>query len=259
MDAAGVALRQKGVESVTIFYRRTRVEMPAQDRDIETVLEEGVKLETLVSPVRILTEAGRLTGVECIKNRLGDVDSSGRRRPVPVPGTEHVIRLDTLIVTIGDVPDIDFITSMGIDVTKWGTMQVDDETLSTSRPGVFAGGDVVTGPNTVVDAIAAGKKAALMIGRYLRGEGLRQPGAALLPDVHVEPLAIDEEELAEAKRVEPPTVPVAARRHNFNEIELSFSVEEASKEARRCLRCDVEFTQPKEEETASRAVVGETA
>ncbi|MGB2986963.1 MAG: FAD-dependent oxidoreductase, partial [Phycisphaerae bacterium] len=259
VDAAGVALRQEGVESVTIFYRRTRVEMPAQDRDIETVLEEGVELETLVSPVRILTEAGRLTGIECIKNRLGDVDSSGRRRPVPIPGTEHVMRLDTLIVTIGDVPDIDFIASMGIDVTKWGTMQVDDQTLSTNRPGVFAGGDVVTGPNTVVEAIAAGKKAALMIGRYLRGEELKQPGAALLPDVFVEPLAIDEEELEQARRMEPPMIPVASRRRNFNEIELSFSVEDARKEARRCLRCDLEFTQPKEDETVSVAPVGETA
>jgi len=233
--------------------------MPAQDKDIESVLEEGVKLETLVSPVRILTEAGRLTGIECIKNRLGDVDSSGRRRPVPIPGTEHVIRLDTLIVTIGDVPDIDFITSMGIDVTKWGTMRVDNQTLSTSRPGVFAGGDVVTGPNTVVEAIAAGKKAALMIGRYLRGEELRQPGAALLPDVYIEPLTIDEEELETAQRTEPPMVPVAARRRNFNEIELSFSVEDALKEARRCLRCDLEFTQPKEDETVSAAAVGGTA
>ncbi len=259
VDAAGVALRQEGVESVTIFYRRTRVEMPAQDRDIETVLEEGVKLETLVSPVRILTKAGRLTGIECIKNRLGDVDSSGRRRPVPIPGTEYVVNLDTLIVTIGDVPDIDFITSMGIDVTKWGTMQVDKETLSTNRPGVFAGGDVVTGPNTVVEAIAAGKKAALMIGRYLRGEELKQPGAALLPDVYVEALAIDEEELEQAQRMEPPMIPVASRRRNFNEIELSFSVEDASKEARRCLRCDLEFTQPKEDETVSPAAVGETA
>jgi len=259
VDAAGVALRQEGVESVTIFYRRTRVEMPAQDRDIDTVLEEGVKLETLVSPIRILTEAGRLTGIECIKNRLGDVDSSGRRRPVPISDTEYVVNLDTLIVTIGDKPDIDFIPSMGIDVTKWGTMQVDDQTLSTNRPGVFAGGDVVTGPNTVVEAIAAGKKAALMIGRYLRGEELKQPGAALLPDVYVEPLAIDEEELEEAQRVEPPTIPVSARRHNFDEIELSFSVEEATKEARRCLRCDLEFTQPKEDETTSTVAVGGTA
>ena len=260
VDAAGVALRQEGVENATIFYRRTREEMPAQDKDIEAVLEEGVRLETLMTPVRILTDKGRLAGVECIKNRLGDVDASGRRKPVPITGTEHVVLLDTLIVTIGDIPDIDYITSMGIDVTDWGTLKVDEATLATTRPGVFAGGDVVTGPNTVVEAIAAGKKAALMIGRYVRGEELRQPGVALLPKVYVEPLAIDEEEeLEEADRVEPPTVSAALRRQGFTEIELAFSVEEAAKEASRCLRCDLAFTQPKEEETASPAVVGDTA
>ena len=258
VDAAGVALRQKGVQSVSIFYRRTRDEMPAQDRDIKTVLEEGVNLETLISPVRILTEQGRLMGIECVKNRLGDVDSSGRRRPVPIPGTEHIIHLDTLIVTIGDIPDIHFITSMGINATEWGTMEVDDQTLLTNRSGVFAGGDVVTGPNTVVDAIAAGKRAASMIARYLLGEELRQPGASLLPGAYIEPSAIDEEELEEASRVEPPMLSVEARRHNFNEIEVSLSVEDALKEARRCLRCDLEFTRPKEAETASAAAVGET-
>ncbi len=259
VDAAGVALRQDDVESAIIFYRRTREEMPAQDKDIEAALEEGVKLETLMTPVRILTDKGRLAGIECIKNRLGDVDSSGRRKPVPIPGTEHVILLDTLIVTIGDIPDIDYITSMGIDVTDWGTMRVDEETLSTNRPGVFAGGDVVTGPSTVVEAIAAGKRVALMIGRYLRGEELKQAEAALLPDVYVEPLRLDDEELEEAERVEPPMVPAASRKGNFDEMELSFTVEDATKEARRCLRCDLEFTQPEESETASAATVGGAA
>jgi NADH-quinone oxidoreductase subunit F len=259
VDAAGVALRQEGVKSVTIFYRRTRVEMPAQEKDIETVLEEGVRLKTLVAPTRILTTAGRLTGVEFIDNRLSDVDLSGRRRPVPIPGTEHIINLDTLIVTIGDKPDIDFIPSMGIDVTKWGTTEVDARTLATARSGVFAGGDVVTGPNTVVEAIAAGKKAALMIQRYLRGEELARPAAARLPDVLVDPVAVEEEELEEAKRIQPPVVPVSDRRKTFNEIELSFSVEQATKEARRCLRCDLEFTRPEENETACVAAVGGAA
>ena len=259
VDAAGVALRQDGIEDVTIFYRRTREEMPAQEKDIDAGLEEGVKLETLVSPVRIITDKGRLAGIECIKNRLGDVDSSGRRRPVPIPGTEHIISLDTLIVTIGDIPDIDYVSSMGIELTDWGTIKADAETLSTSRPGVFAGGDVVTGPNTVVNAIATGKKVALMIGRYLRGEELRQPGAALLPDVYMEPLALDEDELAEADRIEPPMVPSASRRQNFDEVELSLSVEDATREARRCLRCDLEFTQPEEGNAPSPADAGGAA
>jgi NADH-quinone oxidoreductase subunit F len=167
--------------------------------------------------------------------------------------------LDTLIVTIGDIPDIEFISSMGIEVTDWGTLKIDPETLATSRPGVFAGGDVVTGPNTVVEAIAAGKKAAKMIGRYLRGEELKQPEVPLLPEVFVEPLQLDESELAESDRVEPPTVSAASRKQNFGEIELSLSVEDATREARRCLRCDLEFTQPEQDEAAGLATVGGAA
>jgi NADH-quinone oxidoreductase subunit F len=259
VDAAGVSLRQEGVENATIFYRRTRDEMPAQRKDVDRAIEEGVELETLVTPVRILTDEGRLAGIECIKNRLGDFDSSGRRRPVPISGTEHVILLDTLIVTIGDVPDVGYIGGMGIEVTDWGALKIDEETLATSRPGVFAGGDAVTGPNTVVEAIAAGKKAALMIGRYLRGEELKQPRVAPLPDVYVAPVPVSEDELMEADRVEPPMVPAASRRRSFDEVELVLSVEDATREARRCLRCDLDFTQTQETEAACLADVGEAS
>jgi NADH-quinone oxidoreductase subunit F len=259
VDAAGVALRQEGVKDVTIFYRRTREEMPAQEKDVDAVIEEGVKLEALMTPKRILAEKGRLTGIECVENRLGEVDSSGRRKPVPIPGTERVVPLDTLIVTIGDIPDIDYITSMGIEVTDWGTMKIDEETLCTSRPGVFAGGDVVTGPNTVVQAIASGKRAAVMIERYLRGEELRQPGVRVLPAVYLEPLPVDDAELMEADRVDLPVVSAALRKRNFDEVELSLSVEDATQEARRCLRCDLEFTRHDECETASRPSVGGAA
>jgi NADH-quinone oxidoreductase subunit F len=256
VDAAGVALRQPGVESVTIFYRRTREEMPAQKKDVDSVLEEGVKLESLMTPVRILTDKDQLAGVECVRNRLGEVDAGGRRKPVPIPGTEQVFMLDTLIVTIGDVPDIEFMSSMGIEVTDWGTLKVDKETLATSRPGVFAGGDVVTGPNTVVQAIAAGKKVAKMIGRYVRGEELRQPGAPLLPEVYVEPVQLGDDELVEADRAEPPTLPALTRRQGFDEVEQTLSVADATREARRCLRCDLEFTRPKDAEPADVAAVG---
>ena len=259
VDAAGVALRQPGVESVTVFYRRTREEMPAQKKDIDAVLEEGVRLESLVTPVRILTDKGRLAGIECIRNRLGDVDASGRRKPVPIPGSEQVFMLDTLIFTIGDVPDIEFMSSMNIEVTDWGTLKVDPETLRTSRPGVFAGGDLVTGPNTVVAAIAAGKKVATMIGRYLHGEELRHPGTPLLPQVLVEPIQLGDDEMAEADRVEPPTVPAATRRKDFNEVEQALSEEDARREARRCLRCDLEFTRPKTDEAAGLVAVGGAA
>ncbi len=212
VDAARVALRQAGVQNVTMLYRRTRQEMPALADEVDAAIAEGVKLETLVSPLKILSKNRRLRGATFIKNRLGDVDASGRRNPVPVPGTEFTMDFDTLIVTIGDVPDVDFISSMGIEVTPQGTIRYDKETLCTSRPGVFAGGDVVTGPNTVVQAIAAGKRAAMMIDRYLRSETLNQPETIRLPQAYVESCQLSEEESAQARGVEPPQAAMDQRR-----------------------------------------------
>ena len=153
VDAARTALRQKDVDSVTILYRRTRDEMPAFAEEIEAADQEGINIQTLVTPTKVITTNGRLSGLECIRNELGDVDSSGRRRPVPIKDTEHVIELDTLIVAISEDPEIDAISqarSGSIETTKYNTIQVDSTTLLTNRPGVFAGGDVVTGPNTAV-------------------------------------------------------------------------------------------------------------
>jgi len=238
IDAARVSLRQKDVKSVTLLYRRTRQEMPALQHEIDAAIEEGVNLVTLVSPIKIHSENDRLSGVEFIKNKLGDVDSSGRRNPVPIPGSEEFMFFDTLIITIGDTPDVDYISSMNISVNKWGTLIVDEDTLQTNRDGVFAGGDVVTGPNTVVDAIAAGKKAAKIIDRYLMNEVLRQPPEIRLPKVYVPPVEITEED---TKRVSLPTIPVEQRKSSLNEVELTLSEEQAKHEAHRCMRCDLEF------------------
>ena len=175
VDAARIALRQEEVDKVTILYRRTREEMPAFAEEIDAAVAEGVRLETLLSPLEVHSDHGKVKGVELIRNELGDRDDSGRRRPVAVPGTEHTIRCDTLIVAIGETPDTGNLgesKSAGIETAKWGAIQVEPHTMATGRPGVFAGGDVVTGPNTVVDAIAAGKTGALMIDRYLKGEVL---------------------------------------------------------------------------------------
>jgi len=252
VDAARTALRQEEVESVTIFYRRTRYEMPALTDEVDAALQEGIRLETLVSPTRVLSGNGRLSGIECVRNELGAPDSSGRRRPVPLRGTEFSVPLDTLIAAIGEEPDIDYISAMGIELVEGGTLRADPETLATSRPGVFAAGDVVTGPNTVVDAIAAGKKAAAMIGRWLRGEEMTQPRAARLPAVYVKPSALSEEERSEIGRVRAPALPGESRKHSFSEVELCLSEKDAIQESRRCLRCDLEFTEPKENQTASR-------
>ncbi|MFZ5433094.1 MAG: FAD-dependent oxidoreductase [Calditrichota bacterium] len=248
VDAARVALRQPGVESVTIYYRRTRNEMPALSEEVEAAIHEGIKLEPLTSPTRILSLQGRLAGIECIKNKLGELDARGRRHPVSMPGTEFKIELDTLIVTIGDVPDIDYVSDMGIMVSEGGTLVADPDTLATTKPGVFAGGDVVTGPNTVVEAIAAGKRAARAIDRYLRGETMGPVSERRMPKVYVEPEMLSETEMTETARSRPPTLTVDQRQRSFDEVEKTLSKEDAMREAKRCLRCDLEFTRPRVEE-----------
>jgi NADPH-dependent glutamate synthase beta subunit-like oxidoreductase len=247
VDSARIALRQKGVKDVTIIYRRGHDEMPAFTEEIEAAVEEGVRLETLVSPVELVTENGRLTGIKCVRNRLGDVDSSGRRRPVAVEGTEFTLPLDTLVVAISEDVSSGSISEMGIETASGGRFVVDKDTLATSREGVFAGGDVVTGPNTVVDAVAAGKRAADVIVKFLRGESLEPDFTPRLPEFYLEPVEVSPEEAAAAVRVEIPAVSPQERRKSLCEIEQTISKEAAIREARRCLRCDLEFTQPKEE------------
>ena len=279
VDAARVAMRQKKVKSVTLLYRRTAQEMPAYAEEIEAALEEGIRLETLVSPtsiryiraaeaegvkvetfvepVKIDARNGRLADIQCIRNKLGDVDSSGRRRPVPIPGTEFTIELDTLIVAVGERPDSDCLASMGLELDKGGRLRVDAKTLQTNRKGVFAGGDLVTGPNTVVNAIAAGRKAASVIDRYLHGKELVKPPELKLPSVFIEPAVVSDEELEDAQRVEPATLNAKSRKKSFAEVEMALTVEQAIHEAQRCLRCDLEFTQRTENEEAECVAVEE--
>jgi NADH-quinone oxidoreductase subunit F len=251
IDAARMAVRQKDVDSVTILYRRTREEMPAFSEEIEAAEQEGVDIRTLLTPRKVLTTKGHLSGLECVKNELGDTDSSGRRRPVPIEDTEHTIELDTLIVAISEDSGTDCISpaqSSGIEITKWSTVQIDAKTMQTNKAGVFAAGDVTTGPNTVIEAIAAGKRAAFMIERYLLGEELAQPVEPTLPKVYVEPVSADMVEAQEGGRVETPRASIDWRKRNFAEVEVSLSAQEATREACRCLRCDLEFTKPKESE-----------
>jgi NADH-quinone oxidoreductase subunit F len=274
VDAARVAIRQKKVKSVTLLYRRTSQEMPAYAEEVEAAIEEGIRLETLVSPtsiryieaaeaegvkietfvepVRIDSKNGRLADIECIRNKLGDVDSSGRRRPVPIAGTEFTVSLDTMIVAIGERPDSDCLASMGLEVDKSGRAHVNPKTLCTSREGVFAGGDFVTGPDTVVDAIFAGRKAADVIDRYVCGSELTCPPKINLPEVFIEPAAVSDEEFEDVPRAEAATLPAKSRKKSFAEVELPLSIEQAKREARRCLRCDLEFTQSKEEDTRAK-------
>jgi len=244
MDAARVALRQPGVDSVTIFYRRTQDSMPAYEEEVVAGLEEGVKLEPLVAPVAVKQNAGRLTGVRFLRNELGAPDASGRRRPVPISGSEFDVELDTLIVAISEEPETAGLDGLGLN--KWGAVNINRESFTSSREGVFAGGDVVTGPSTVIDSIAAGKKAAIMIDRYVSGKLLKILPEVKLPTVYVEPSAsTDDEEIGEISRLELPLLAVAKRKGCFAEVELCPSEQQALTEARRCARCDLEFTQPR--------------
>jgi NADH-quinone oxidoreductase subunit F len=241
VDAARAVLRSQSVESVSIFYRRTRKEMPAYEEEVDAALEEGVNIQFLTAPKRIVTENGKLFGCEFMKMKMGEVDDSGRRRPIPVEGSEFTTELDTLIVSIGEEPDTSFARkASGLDFSKWGTLVVDSETLVSSRKEIFAGGDVVTGPNTVVDAVASGKIAAESIDQLLSGRPLEREYRLTRPSRYEEPVELSEEEAAEAK---PPSMPHLAseeRKGNFKEVELGLNEKQAIKEARRCLRCDLE-------------------
>ena len=242
MDAARVSFRQPGVDSVTVFYRRTRQEMPAYKEEVEAGLVEGIKIEELVTPVAVNGQNGKLTGVRFLRNELGAPDASGRRRPVPVKGSEFDVDLDTLIVAISEEPDAAGMESLG--KTAWGTISINSESFATNRAGVFAAGDVVSGPNTAIEAVAAGKQAATMIDRFVTGKLMKILPKVKLPSVYVEPVTTEEDENSTVARLEVPLLPVVQRKGCFLEVELCPSEQDVLTEARRCARCDLEFTQP---------------
>ncbi|MFW6117775.1 MAG: FAD-dependent oxidoreductase [Thermoproteota archaeon] len=167
IDAAKTALNC-GAEESTILYRRSREEMPAAPWEIKEAEEEGVKIELLISPKRILGENGRVNTVECTKMELGEPDRTGRRRPIPIPDSEIKIKTDAVIIAVGQVPNPGFLPKT-VETTRKGTIVVDPFTLETTSTGIFAGGDVITGTATVMEAIIAGRKAAISIDCYLRG------------------------------------------------------------------------------------------
>jgi len=239
MDAARTAFRL-GCSEVNVVYRRSRNEMPADPGEVEAAIEEGIKFHYLTQPVRIIGEKGRVTGIECIRTELGEPDSSGRRRPVPVKGSEFVIQCDVVIPAISQEPDLAFLSKdHGFRITKWNTFDVNPETLETSIAGVFAGGDAVTGPATVVEAIAAGQRAAVAINNYLRKDGDLKNYRIPRSYKRVRRVELTDEEKSGLKRPGIPHIPVANRK-SFKEVALGFEIETAVREAKRCLRCDIE-------------------
>jgi NADH-quinone oxidoreductase subunit F len=242
IDAARMALRL-GAKEVAIVYRRTREEMPASVEEIEEADDEKITLMFLLAPTGIITENGRVKGIECQQMALGEYDESGRARPVPIPGSERVIDADTVISAIGYAPQVFRLSRNGeITRNKNGTLVVDDVTLATNMPGVFAGGDVVTGASTVVEAMAGGYQAALSIDRYLRGRDLYEDRVyAAQRRAEVPRTEADAEEAGQERgRSVMPQLPAKERVRGFAEVNAGFEEETALCEAKRCLRCDLE-------------------
>lgn len=168
IDAARTALRL-GSEEVHIAYRRTVKEMPANPWEIEEAEKEGVKISYLAAPVEILGENGKVVGMKCTRMKLGKLDASGRRRPVPIEGSEFVIEADVIVPSISQQPDLSFLhEGHGLSINRWNSFDIDSRTMQTNRPEIFAGGDSVTGPATVIEAIAAGHQAANSIEKFLK-------------------------------------------------------------------------------------------
>lgn len=237
VDAARTLVRL-GAEQVTILYRRSRQEMPAYEEEVEAALAEGVKIEFLAAPVEVeKTGDNKAKALKCIRMELGPPDDSGRRRPVPKAGSEFDVEADTIVPAIGQVVDPAFFDGLpDIEHTPRNTIFVDPVTYATSFDGVFAGGDAVSGPATVVEAVAAGKEAATSISRYLKGEDMTVDREFKRPQDPEYP-PIPESIKAEA-RAKNPEIAVSQRK-NFNEVELAFTDEEAAREAARCLNCGV--------------------
>ncbi len=231
VDAARTALRL-GSKEVHILYRRSKEEMPAYHEEVEQGEREGVKISFLVSPKKILGKDGQITAIECIRMRLGAPDKTGRRRPIPIEGSEFITEFDTLIIAIGERPDL-FTLPQGVKVTKWNTIAVDSVTLQTSLPHIFAGGDVVSGPANIIEAIAAGKRAAVSIDRYLKGEDLKMGREEEIKKVREVP----KEGVVKKARQPMPLLQPDQRVGNFKQIELGFTEEMAMGEAERCLLC----------------------
>jgi NADH-quinone oxidoreductase subunit F len=241
LDAARTSLRL-GAEEASIYYRRSREEMPVSEVEYEEAVAEGVKMNFLASPTRITSVDWKATGLQCTRMQLGEPDESGRRRPVPISGSEFTAGADTVIAAVGQAPDLSFLPpDSALERTRWETLVTDSNTLATNLPGIFAGGDFVTGPDMVVNAIAAGRRGAIAIDKFLRKDVSRVEIYDRKAKTAEGAKAPELDETWEIKpRTKVKTLPLPERRASFSEIELGFTEDIARREAKRCLRCDLE-------------------
>jgi heterodisulfide reductase subunit A len=227
--------------NVKLIYRRTRDEMPAADEEIEALLHEGIEIEFLTTPVRFYSEDGKLAKMECIRMELGEPDASGRRRPIPIEGSEWSLPVDTVITALGQATDTSFTGVLGVSLGKGETITVEPVTGTTNIEGIFAGGDVTTGPAYVVDAIAAGKRAARSISKYLRGESIIADATESVPEkLNEAELAALSKRIEKAERIHMSEEPIEERITNFHEVAIGYTPEDAMSEASRCLAGQIE-------------------
>jgi heterodisulfide reductase subunit A len=238
IDTARVTKRL-GAESVTVVYRRSEKEMPAYAEEIAGAKEEGIDFLFLTAPNRILSQKGKVTGFECLKTKLGPADDSGRRRPLPVQGSEFLIDCDVVIPAIGQRIDKSWLDQKpDLQLTTWDTIQVSPHTMQTTIPHVFAAGDAVTGPASVIEAVAAGHKAVEAIQRFIDKEELSRYAEEVAGQ---EPPGRSWQEIpqdvAPQARVTSRHRDIRERTGSFAEVDLNFSEAEAQKESQRCLNC----------------------
>ncbi|NPV69129.1 MAG: NADH-quinone oxidoreductase subunit NuoF [Firmicutes bacterium] len=232
MDAARSALRC-GAAEVSVIYRRRKEDMPAIPGEVDEAMHEGVKFTFLAAPLKVTGKDGKAESLECQRMNLGEFDRSGRRRPVPAQGATFAIPADLVVSAIGQAPEGEALAGTGVTLAKGGTVEADQKTMATRVKGIFAGGDCVTGPDTVIRAIAAGKKAASEIDRYLGGDG------NVVPTVSVTRAITGEIIEKEMPRVKVGCIADRRRVSSFDEVELGLAEDAAVTEASRCLRCDV--------------------
>ncbi len=233
IDSARTAVRL-GAEHVMVLYRRNMAAMPAYLSEIEEALLEGVEIVELVAPVRFLSnKKGHIDQIECVRMHLADFDKSGRRKSVPIDGSNFFIPVDAVIPAVSQHADLPFIKKEEIGLTNWGTFVVDSDSLMTTMAGVFAGGDVARGPDTVIQAIADGKQAAISIDKFLGGSGQLNKGAPI--EI---PVMADDDEVVALKRFPLDMLRVEQRKGSFDEVILGYHKLTAMAEAMRCLHCD---------------------
>jgi NADH-quinone oxidoreductase subunit F len=240
LDAARTAIRL-GAEEVEVYERMARSQLTVTEEEYEEARAEGTRINFLTSPTRVVNRDWKVVGLECIRMRLGEPGADGRRPVHPVPGSEFFAEADTVVISIGQAPDLSFLPAdSALERTRWERLAVDANRLATSLPGVFAGGDFVAGPGVVIQGIAAGRRAAIAIDKYLKADASRVDMYDLRPKSQARRTNGEEDQWSAQPRVEMPQLSLEERRRTFGEIELGFSEERARYEAKRCLRCDLE-------------------